>query len=94
MNPGSKGRPALHREMSAEQWRETFSEAYTNLARRMISGPPSAIDAYALENPGEFFAVFSEIFFERPSNILLEYPRVYDLLKEFYRHDPVGRLTA
>jgi Mlc titration factor MtfA (ptsG expression regulator) len=80
--------------MSAEQWRETFSEAYTNLARRMISGPPSAIDACALENPGEFFAVFSEIFFERPSNILLEHPRVYDLLKEFYRHDPVGRLTA
>ncbi|MFN2273439.1 MAG: zinc-dependent peptidase [Anaerolineales bacterium] len=88
------GRPALHREMSPERWRETFSEAYTNLAARMIGGAPSAIDAYALENPGEFFAVFSEVFFERPSNILLEYPRVYGLLKEFYRQDPVRRLPA
>jgi len=60
----------------------------------MISGPPSAIDAYALENPGEFFAVFSEMFFERPSNLPAEYPHLYELPKEFYRHDPVGRLTA
>jgi MtfA peptidase len=60
----------------------------------MISGHPPAIDTDALENPGEFFAVLSEIFFERPSNILTEYPRVYELLKEFYRQDPVRRLPA
>ena len=55
---------------------------------------PSAIDAYALENPGAFLAVFSEIFFGRPRSILMEYPGVYDLLKEFYRQDPARRLTA
>lgn len=88
------GRPALHREMSPEQWRVTFRAAYTNLAWRMSRALPSAIDTYALENPGEFFAVLSEIFFERPRNILMEYPGVYDLLKEFYRQDPVRRLTA
>jgi Mlc titration factor MtfA (ptsG expression regulator) len=60
----------------------------------MIGGPPPAIDAHALENPGEFFAVFSEMFFKRPSNILAEYPHLYELLKEFHRHDKVGKLTA
>jgi Mlc titration factor MtfA (ptsG expression regulator) len=88
------GRPALHRGMNPQRWKETFSAAYTNLTWRIARGLPSAINAYALENPGEFFAVLSEIFFELPRVLVSEYPRVYDLMKEFYRQDPFRRLSA
>ncbi|MDR2113098.1 MAG: zinc-dependent peptidase, partial [Candidatus Accumulibacter sp.] len=50
-----------------------------------------AIDPYASENPGEFFAVLSETFFETPDILYREYPALYALFSRFYRQDPLGR---
>ncbi len=86
------GRPALHAEMSATSWQETFTAAFRDLERRLRKGLRTAIDPYALESPGEFFAVLSELFFERPRHLKSEYSAVYDLLSRFYRQDPVKRL--
>ena len=52
------------------------------------------IDPYALENPGEFFAVTSEMLFELPRALQREVPEVYRLLATFYRQDPAGRLPG
>ncbi len=52
------------------------------------------IDPYASENPGEFFAVVSEAFFETPEWLEPAYPAVYAQLREFYRQDPLARLGA
>ena len=52
------------------------------------------IDAYAMEDDGEFFAVTSEYFFERPVSCFAEYPDVYRLLSAFYRQDPGRRIHA
>jgi MtfA peptidase len=86
------GRPELHAEMSPKLWQETFLEAFRDLERRIGRRLPTVIDPYALENPGEFFAVISELFFERPRSLKAEYPGVYDLLSRFYRQDPRLRL--
>jgi Mlc titration factor MtfA (ptsG expression regulator) len=51
-----------------------------------------AIDPYAAESPGEFFAVGSEAFFETPELLSLAYPAVYEQLTLFYRQDPLARL--
>lgn len=55
-----------------------------------VEEPP--IDAYAGENPAEFFAVCSEYFFSAPDLLVAAYPQVYQQLQAFYRQDPLARL--
>jgi Mlc titration factor MtfA (ptsG expression regulator) len=88
------GRPALHRGMSGEEWFRVCSSAYSDLAARVSSRRPSSINPYAAESDGEFFAVMSENFFERPRRVRSEYPDVYRLFVEFYRQDPASRTSA
>jgi Mlc titration factor MtfA (ptsG expression regulator) len=86
------GRPQLHAGMSQKLWRETFLAAFQDLEGRIRRQLRTAIDAYALQSPGEFFAVVSELFFEKPRQLKREYPDLYDLLAQFYRQDPGRRL--
>ena len=51
----------------------------------------TAIDPYAAEDPAEFFAVVSEVFFADPLLLRGEYPDVYAQLAAFYRQDPAQR---
>jgi Mlc titration factor MtfA (ptsG expression regulator) len=89
------GRPALHKGMSPKEWLDVFSSAYGDLKRRAKKRRPrSKIDAYAVEDDAEFFAVTSEYFFEQPRVLGGEYPDVYRLLREFYRQDPARRLGS
>jgi Mlc titration factor MtfA (ptsG expression regulator) len=86
------GRPELHADMSPKLWQETFLAAFRDLERRMLRNLRSVIDSYALESPGEFFAVISELFFEKPRQLKREYPELYIQLVQFYRQDPGQRL--
>jgi Mlc titration factor MtfA (ptsG expression regulator) len=86
------GRPQLHADMSPKLWQETFLAAFRNLERRMRMYLRSSINPYALESPGEFFAVISELFFEKPLQLGGEYPELYGQLAQFYRQDPGRRL--
>jgi hypothetical protein len=88
------GRPALHRDMDPEEWRSVFTRAYRDLEARVRRRRRTVVDSYALENPGEFFAVTSELFFELPQGLQGELPEVYRLLAAFYRQDPASRLQA
>jgi MtfA peptidase len=47
----------------------------------------TVFDSCAAESPEEFFAVASELFFERPRSLFREYPQVYRQLVLFYRQD-------
>ena len=49
------------------------------------------IDPYAAENPAEFFAVVSEVFFADALLLRREYPDVYAQLAALYRQDPAQR---
>ncbi len=86
------GRPALHPGMDPEEWREVFAAAFSDLTRRARGRKKARIDAYAIESDGEFFAVMSEYFFERPRLLKGEYPGVYRLLTMFYMQDPAARV--
>jgi Mlc titration factor MtfA (ptsG expression regulator) len=86
------GRPALHPEMDPEQWKAVFTAAYRHLEERALRRRRTVVDPYAVENPGEFFAVTTELFFEQPHALQREYPGVYAELAAFYRQDPRSRL--
>ena len=93
-NGGADGFPSLHADMNREQWTETFTAAYEDLCQQVRRGEPTGLDDYACESPAEFFAVVSEVFFERPEMLIEHYPEVYSQLAMFYRQDPVRRDLA
>ncbi len=93
-NGEANGFPPLHKDMNSRAWQKSFAAAYSDFGKRVDRGENTAIDPYASENPGEFFAVLSEVFFEMPGIIVEEYPAVYDQLKAYYRHDPFARLKS
>ena len=49
---------------------------------------------YAGTNPAEFFAVATEVFFNRPDALRTHEPDLYAELAAFYRQDPAARLTT
>ena len=94
LNGATNGMPPLHQDMNAAEWTDALAHAYEDLSTKIRAGEPTVVDAYAATGPGEFFAVISEGFFEIPDCIQDTYPDVYRQLSQFYRQDPVRRLTA
>ena len=94
LNGDANGFPPLHKGMARQAWASAFSAAYTDFCRRVEVEEDLTIDPYAAENPGEFFAVVSEAFFDTPRVVLAEYPEIYAQLKAFYRQDPAARAAV
>ena len=92
LNGEANGFPPLHGRMSRRTWSRTFQAAYQALERRMAMGYPPPLNPYALENPGEFFAVASEAFFETPRVIRDFDPALYKQLSLFYKQQPISAL--
>jgi Mlc titration factor MtfA (ptsG expression regulator) len=91
LNGEADGMPALHSGLNAADWERVFAAAYDDFCARVDRDEETIIDPYAGDDPAEFFAVFSESFFELPDVIHHEYPAVYELLKRYYRQDPLSR---
>ncbi|MFA6506227.1 MAG: M90 family metallopeptidase [Treponemataceae bacterium] len=90
------GCPPLPEELSYEDWRKAFSEAYERsrnrrVAKRKRHSP--RIDEYAEFSPDEFFAVCVESFFETPVILRSDFPSVYALLVRFFKQDSFERLS-
>lgn len=90
LNGRADGFPPLHAGMSSAAWSHAFSTAYEDFCARVDAAEDTAIDPYAAENPAEFFAVLSEVFFELPQVLQQEYPAIYRQLSAFYRQDPAA----
>lgn len=71
-----------------DDWVRTCSEVYDDLVSGR-SRPP--LRWYGATNPGEFFAVATEVFFEQSSELRDAEPALYDVLTRFYRQDPAVR---
>ncbi len=90
-NGKANGFPPLHPDMNADSWSSIFSRGYDDFANKCHAGVDLGIDCYAAESPAEYFAVMSEVFFEKPKLLQLHYPAVYAQLRLYYRQDPVTR---
>lgn len=93
-NGDADGFPPLHAGMNRGAWTRDFAAAYKDFCAQVDAGGDTDIDPYAAESPGEFFAVSSEVFFERPEILRDAYPMVYGQLAAFYRQDPFERQVA
>ena len=67
-----------------QRWASVMGQAFERLRRE----PSALIDAYGATDPAEFFAVASEVFFERPLELAAEAPTVYAELSALYGLNP------
>jgi Mlc titration factor MtfA (ptsG expression regulator) len=98
LSGGADGTPPLPATISRAGWESTLLAAYDDFCTRLDEADAlnqtTLFDPYAAENPGEFFAVMSEAFFETPQILLDEYPALYALFVIFYRQNPQTRPPA
>ncbi len=73
---------------NAERWSRVFHAAYAQLQYEVANGIQGLINHYGAQDPAEFFAVVSEVFFEQPAALATEFPALYAELAGFYKLDP------
>ena len=86
----ANGAPYLPGAAARQRWATTMAAEFAALQQRVASGQDGLIDAYGATNPAEFFAVVSELFFERPQALAAEYPALFRQLAGCYRTDPLS----
>lgn len=87
------GAPALGERARYATWARVLGDEYGELIALIHAGRASDIDAYGATSPPEFFAVVTEMFFERPTRLRARHPELYETLKDFYRQDPAELAT-
>ena len=80
------GRPWRPSAAARRRWAAVMGDAFERLQRE----PSALIDAYGASDPAEFFAVVTEVFFERPQELAAEAPAVYRELAGLFGVDPAG----
>jgi Mlc titration factor MtfA (ptsG expression regulator) len=85
-NGTANGRPWRPTASLRRRWAAVMGAAFEQLRHE----PSALIDAYGASEPAEFFAVLTEVFFERPQALAAEAPAVYRELAELYRLQPAS----
>ncbi|PZP32048.1 MAG: hypothetical protein DI603_11365 [Roseateles depolymerans] len=86
----ANGAPALATTEDYRRWSTVMSREFERLRWRLSQGETTLIDPYGASEPAEFFAVVSELFFERPHELAQQHPELYGELQRYYRLDPAG----
>ncbi len=84
------GTPPLVVGAARDRWIEVCTREY----RAIRNGNGGLLRDYGGTDPGEFFAVATEMFFSRPVELRVEKPDLYEVLSGFYRQDPAARFPA
>ena len=77
-------------QYDARRWSQVFHTAFAHLQSEVDHGVQGLINHYGAQEPAEFFAVVSEVFFEQPQELAYEYPALYQELSGYYKVDPAG----
>lgn len=84
------GAPDLGTRARYATWARVLGEEYADLVERVHTGRPADIDDYGATSPPEFFAVVTEMFFEKPTRLRARHPELYETLADFYQQDPAS----
>jgi Mlc titration factor MtfA (ptsG expression regulator) len=83
------GAPILKGGSQYAAWARILGKEYERLQAKVRSGLKTVMDEYGATNPAEFFAVATETFFEKPHAMQRKHPELYEVLKGYYKLDPV-----
>jgi len=94
LDGSADGTPPLHDHAEYARWNRVCSREYRALRERAEHGKHGLLDPYGATNEAEFFAVMTELFFDKPVALRRQHRELYDVLKAFYRQDPAQRAKA
>ena len=83
------GTPRLHDQAARDRWISVCTHEF-GLLRAGRGG--DLVDQYGATDPAEFFAVVTEVFFNRPVELEARKPELYCVLQDFYQQDPASRV--
>ena len=83
------GVPPLESRGCYHEWARIMKPEFDRLVKRSQKNKRSVMDHYGAENPAEFFAVVTETFYEKPTQLKRNHQELYDLFKKYYGVNPV-----
>jgi hypothetical protein len=83
------GMPPIQSQALRARWKIAFPAALEELHRDIVQLRQPAIDPYGSASPAEFFAVVTENFFDAPYRLRARLPLIFEILKEYFRIDPI-----
>ena len=86
------GTPEMATFSALHAWADVFSKQYFALQKSPTRD--KVLRAYGATNEAEFFAVATEAFFEKPTQMKQKHPALYDELKRYYGADPAHSREA
>lgn len=93
-NGDADGIPPLPSRAAKQHWEDVLLAAYGDFCAEVDAADArdedTEIDPYAAENPGEFFAVLAEAFFETPALVARRFPALYGQFASFFHFDPLA----
>jgi MtfA peptidase len=87
LDGAADGTPPLDTAAQRREWARVCSAAFEGRKR----GDEHLLRDYATTNEAEFFAVASEVYFEKPAQLARDLPELYGVLREFYNLDLAAR---
>jgi hypothetical protein len=88
------GVPPLPTRAARTQWMAVLEPAFERLRRQVEADEETTLDPYGASAIEEYFSVASVAFFVAPHLLSSSEPGVYELLREYYRQDPVRYAEA
>lgn len=85
------GAPVLPARSMYVAWARVLGHEFDRLVRETQQHHRTLIDRYGATSPAEFFAVATEVFFEKPRQLRSKHPELYAQLRQFYQQDPASR---
>jgi len=85
----ANGAPILDRHSDYSRWSSVLSEEFAQLQHDAQHNNATIFSYYGATNPAEFFAVITEVFFERPEDFNQAHKALYTELSQFFKLDPL-----
>ncbi len=85
----TNGAPILGSAAGYKRWARVLTAEFEALQRSAYQGDKTLLDYYGATEPAEFFAVVTEVFFERPLELSQRHPALFEQLHGYFRVNPV-----
>lgn len=87
------GAPLLKSRRQYARWAEVMRREYEQLVENSLKNRATLLDDYGATDPGEFFAVAVECFFEKSIQMRRKHRELYETLRDYFNQDPAERMS-
>ena len=87
------GAPRLKSLRQYKRWAEVMRREYEQLVENSRKRRATLLDDYGATDPGEFFAVAVECFFEKSIQMRQKHRELYEVLRDYFQQDPAERMS-